>query len=204
MEEGEKQKPELKKNWGVTRSDFHGLIKWLGGEKKYKDMRNKLILFFDRKNCLSPEELTDETLTRVARKLEEVGSITGIDPTPYCLTIARRVCQEYWRKTERNQENLDDLPVTKQPAWNPFDAADLEEEREKKEKRLDCLEDCLRNLEPGDRELIMRYYSGEQHTKLENRKALAAKRGMSAKVLHNKTCRLRSKLKDCVTGCMSE
>ena len=74
-------KAELKKNWLLTESSFRQFLNWLNegvdsdGEK-YLEMRRRLVAYFDRKNCSSPDELADETLNRVARRLEEEGSIT--------------------------------------------------------------------------------------------------------------------------------
>jgi hypothetical protein len=54
-------------------------------------MRRRLVQYFDRKNCLRPDELADETLNRVARRLEEKGGITDTPPARYCYILARFV-----------------------------------------------------------------------------------------------------------------
>ena len=40
-------------------------------------MRRRLIAYFDRKNCPVPGKLADETLNRVARRLEEEDQIVS-------------------------------------------------------------------------------------------------------------------------------
>src|SRR5258708_13203074 len=39
--------------------------------QEYELLRRKLVKLFERKKCLSPDELADETIDRVARKLEK-------------------------------------------------------------------------------------------------------------------------------------
>ena len=69
----------MKKDWAQTASAFHRFLTWLDegvdshGEK-YLEMRRRLVSYFSRKRCLSPDELADETLTRVARRLKEEGT----------------------------------------------------------------------------------------------------------------------------------
>src|SRR5262245_62157767 len=60
-------KQESKKDWELTAEAFRQLLEWLdagedSGGEKYLEMRRRLVSFFDRKNCLAPEELADETL----------------------------------------------------------------------------------------------------------------------------------------------
>ena len=42
----------------------------LAGEE-YEKLRARLMYFFERKGCRIPAELTDETINRIARKMEE-------------------------------------------------------------------------------------------------------------------------------------
>ena len=70
------QETKLKKDWSLTPGAFHRLLTWLdeGADsegQKYLEMRRRLVAYFDRKNCPAPDELADETLNRVARRLEE-------------------------------------------------------------------------------------------------------------------------------------
>ena len=48
--------------------------------EKYLDIHRQLMSYFVRKGCLTPDDLADATLTRVARRLEEEGAITDILP----------------------------------------------------------------------------------------------------------------------------
>ncbi|HXG91495.1 MAG TPA: hypothetical protein VNN73_03885 [Blastocatellia bacterium] len=77
---------------------------------------------------------------------------------------------------------MDELPASSQAALDPEKISEQSEEAEREEKRLDCLERCLEKLEPESREIITRYYQGEQRAKIKNRRALAEALG------HNDEC----------------
>jgi len=71
----------VKKHWILSQNAFQQFLDCLdegadSGGEKYLEMRRRLVSYFDRRNCASPDELADETLNRVARKLEELGRIT--------------------------------------------------------------------------------------------------------------------------------
>lgn len=190
--------------WQPTEESFNRLLRWLDGGadsrgERYEEMRRRLIAFFDRKNCLAPEELADETLTRAMKWLEESGQADSSDPAKVCYTTARFVFHESLRKPDF--DDLDKLSPTQQPAEDPRVAALLDEAEEQRQTRLGCLRQCSQKLPDDDRELIFRYYHGEQRVKLDNRKALAAERGMTANALGIKACRIRDKLRGCVTAC---
>src|SRR5215813_1194376 len=103
-----------KKDWDLSEQAFARLLAWLDegtdsrGER-YLEIRRRLVLYFDRKNCLSPDELADETLNRVARRLEEETAIITDAPAHYCYIVARFVLLEALRK-RRQERSLDDAP----------------------------------------------------------------------------------------------
>jgi DNA-directed RNA polymerase specialized sigma24 family protein len=199
------QKAGSKRDWALTQGAFERLLGWLGqdsepGGEGYLEVRQRLVLYFDRKNCLSPDELADETLNRVARRLEEEGAIISDAPAHYCYIVARLVFLESWRERQR-QEPLDErLPAHARASVARPEAS---EERKERERRWECLERCLGNLEPADRELILGYYRGEERAKAENRRAMAAKLGVTMNALSIRACRLRDKLEACMRECLS-
>ncbi len=200
------QKAERKKDWALTQGAFRGLLAWLdegrdSSGENYLETRRRLVSYFDRKSCLPPDELADETLNRVARRLEEEGSITGATPAQYCYIVAKYVFLEYQRRTDRGQVSLDELSNPRHPASSPAELSALSEAAESRENRLDCLERCLQNLEPDNRDLIIQYYRGEQRAKIDNRRALAARLGITTNALGIRACRVRDKLEACVSKC---
>lgn len=195
-----------KRDWALTQGAFHSLLDWLdeGADsrgERYLEMRHRLVLYFDRKNCASPDELADETLNRVARRLEEEGAIDTDVPAHYCYIVARFVFLEFLRK-QQHQDSLDErLSVHSTPSV--ASTSDASEEQEERERRLVCLEACTAKLEPDNRELIIGYYHGEQRAKIENRRAMAAKLGVTLNALTIRACRIRDKLEACTHECLS-
>ncbi len=195
------QNVHQKKDWTLTPGAFQRLLQWFSGEtessgESYLDMRQRLVAYFDRKNCTAPDELADETLNRVARRLEEENGIISDSPAHYCYIVARYVFIEYWRGTRRNEVPLD--RVLRQPAE---EFTSLEDEAINREKLMSCLDRCTEKLDPQSRDLIIRYYQGERRLKIENRRALAAKLGITLNALSIRACRIRDKLEACVQNC---
>src|SRR5215468_8283099 len=122
----------------LTQAVFHRLLNWFNeensdqdsGAQKYEEMRQKLISYFDRRGCRFPEDLADETLNRVAHKLDEKGSITNVTPAQFCYIKARQVLHEYWRRPEQKEIALEDMPVSDQPDRRTFLSTNLNNEQE--------------------------------------------------------------------------
>src|SRR5262247_3439014 len=74
--------------------------------QEYEKLRARLIYFFERKGCRIPAELSDETISRVARKVEEDLEIEDVFKFSY--GVARHVLLEHWRDPERVWEQLDE------------------------------------------------------------------------------------------------
>jgi DNA-directed RNA polymerase specialized sigma24 family protein len=202
------QKVEKKRDWALTEGAFRHLLAWLdeGGDsagERYLEMRRRLVAYFDRKNCPAPDDLADETLNRVARRLEEEGEITDAPPARYCYIVAKYVFLEYLRRAEHNAPSLDEPPGKLSAVTFRAPAAERSEADELDEKRLACLEDCLQKLETESREIIIEYYRGEQRAKIENRRALAASHAITVNALSIRACRIRDRLERCVGKCLS-
>lgn len=185
-----------KSDWNLTQSVFRQLLDWLdegndSGGHRYLEIRQRLVLYFDRKNCHSPDELADETLNRVARRLIEEGGISIDTPAHYCYIVARFVLLEYFRS--HRDKVLDDRYAA------PPDTSDEQAENERKSE---CLEQCIKNLASEDRDLIRSYYLGEQRAKIENRKTMAAKLGITMNALIIRASRIRDKLEICMEKCL--
>ncbi len=186
----------------MTSSAFQGVLKWLdegadSGGEKYLEMRRRLVAFFDRKNCLNADELADETLNRVARRLEEEGKIESETPAKYCYITARFVFMESLRGADKSEVALDEV------LYNQPDKSLAEKESsDEKEKMLQCLEECTNNLDEVNRDLIFRYYYGKEREKIESRRTLAQDLRITINALSIRACRIRDKLEDCVKKCV--
>jgi hypothetical protein len=60
----------------------------------------------------------------------------------------------------------------------------------------------MQTLDPDERSMIVNYYQGELRTKIENRKLIAQKLGMTINALSIRACRIRAKLENCVRKCL--
>ena len=72
------------------------------------------------------------------------------------------------------------------------------------DKQSHCLEKCLQELSPQDRQLIEDYYRGETVSRIENRKQLAARMGISISVLRIRAHRIRQKANACIQDCLAQ
>jgi DNA-directed RNA polymerase specialized sigma24 family protein len=195
----------LGKDRSTDRRAFRKFLDWLdlgidSNGEKYLEIRRRLVQYFDRRNCALPDELADETLNRVARRLAEEGEIRDVTPAHYCYLVARFVFLEYQRRPDRADISTEVLPglpaaIPGVPGSAEADAAEV------REKRMNCLEQCLQNLQAGQRELIVEYYRGEGGARIEHRGTLAARLGVTANALSIRACRIRTMLERCVKTC---
>ena len=133
-------KPEFKKDWVPSEGAFRRLLGWLdegvdSGGEKYLEMRRRLAAYFDRRNCPSPDELADETLNRVARRLEEQGTISETPPARYCYIVARFVFLEYVRRARHESATLGERSGDSR---SPLAGSD-DQDGETSQRRLDSL-----------------------------------------------------------------
>jgi hypothetical protein len=190
--------------WVLSPKVFDALLNWLdqginSSGKAYVEMRKRLVFYFDRKNCSTPDELADETLNRVARRLEEEGTIESETPAKYCYIVARFVFMEYLRESHRAGIALDEAR-----RQGPGDYFVVPEGHNDEEKRLACLGRCTSKLEPVSRELLRQYYVGKGRVKIANRRSLAESLGITMNALAIRACRLRDRLEACVRQCVNE
>lgn len=157
---------------------------------EYERLRGKLIRIFARRGCEFPQDLADETISRVAEKVDEIAPTYEGDPARYFYGVARNVYLEYVRrpKTVQLQENR---------SWNGAEEGDSV----RKEKTHACLEHCLDKLPTDERRLICEYYLYEKSAKIGHRRKLASELGIGMNALRIKAYRIRQGLCRCVTSC---
>jgi DNA-directed RNA polymerase specialized sigma24 family protein len=181
---------------GLTAEAFAKLLDRLGNDRtqageRYEDLRRTLIRFFQWRGAPFPEEQTDETFNRLARKLDEGIEIKNIGG--YCYEVARLVFLESLKGHLSRQTPLEEISLK-------TTAPDPTEVREK-EQWLTCLDECLRALPDESRDLITEYYRDEKRERIDHRKALAERMGLRRDALANRAQRVRDKLEQCVTQC---
>jgi RNA polymerase sigma factor (sigma-70 family) len=195
---------ERRAEWTLSKDAFQRLLNWLDGGansdgRAYVEMRRRLRDYFGRKNCRSADDLADETLTRVARRLEEEGITRGETPARYCYIVARFVFLEHLRETKAHPMVAQVSGDVPQPSTQSI--ADAAESAGTQEKLFDCLQKCLQQLDPLNRRIIIRYYIGSARVKIDNRRELAEGLGLSVNALTVRACRIRTRLEGCVRRC---
>ena len=185
--------------WSLTPEAFDKFLASLDQDRerageKYEQIRSGLVCFFEWRACSFPEDHADETINRVARKIERGDQIS--DPFTYVYGVARMLLLEIFRERERERVAYVNLPLPTQPS--PAD----EEEQDDTELRLDCLKGCLEALPSEHRDFISQYYQGEKRAKIENRQKLAGQLRIPLNALRLRARRLREKLEVCVDECV--
>jgi DNA-directed RNA polymerase specialized sigma24 family protein len=189
-----------KKDWILTKAAFEQLLALLDVDRevagqKYENVRRKLIEFFEARGSHSPASHADETINRVARKLEEGERVQ--DFNRYFYGVARLLLKEIHRARDKQPIELDLAP----PRSVATDNEDQLERRRAEELRLKCFEACLSKLPAIHRLIILQYYR-EEGVKIEQRKQQAKDLNMSLNALRLRASRIRSELGDCVQSCM--
>jgi RNA polymerase sigma factor, sigma-70 family len=188
-----------KKVWTLTREAFDLLLVSLDADRelaarKYELIRAKLLKYFECRGCLSPEDLTDDTINRVARRLYEGRQIWTNEPASYFYGVARNVLREYWASPEREFATLESLPSLVHSHTDRLRHQAAESEQWHVEHRLDWLAACLSQLPAESRELILDYYQGERGERIRHRKQMAERLGIPQNALRIRVHRIRERL----------
>lgn|SRR5256885_982546 len=186
--------PELerqKKKWDLSEQSFESLLHWLDSDrdragKRYEDIRGRLIKIFSSRGCAEPDYLADETINRVARRVEEIAKTYEGDPALYFYGVANKIHLEQLKK----QKPLTRTPVV--PAVNDF------------EQEYVCLERCIGYLPVGSRDLVLQYYDHERHAKVVKRQLLAERLGIGLNALRIRAHRTRLALRKCIMSCLEK
>lgn len=157
--------------------------------RRFQQLRQRLTRLFEWRGAAFPEDLTDETISRVARKLDEGIEIRADDPFRYFCGVAHLVFKEVLRERKRERQLLDPA------AWGSRGEA---AEEEPDDERMEALQDCLERLSPLSRDLILDYHEGERRDRIENRRAMADRLGVPLNALRIRVHRIRTKLERCV------
>jgi DNA-directed RNA polymerase specialized sigma24 family protein len=176
---------------------FEALLQKLGPDRdlagtRYEQLRRRLLSVFEYRRCPHPEELADQTLDRVARRIQEMGSeFEGSDPARYVFGVAWNVARESYRyRTTVPLPESWETPLPVAPAVDDDEQAHA------------CLERCLDTLAPLERSLLLGYHQGAKRAKIRRRSELAGEHGLSPNALRLKIHRLTGRLRECVTQCV--
>jgi DNA-directed RNA polymerase specialized sigma24 family protein len=192
---GDMDNPSVSRTeWTLTEEAFAKFLACLDPDKDragetYEILRLMLVKFFDWRGAHFPEECVDETIDRVARKID-CGEVVR-DIRTYCHGVARMILLEARRHPDNKRTSLDELIAVDLASPAP----------EEPDLRLQCFERCLNELPIESRLLIMEYYRDEGRGRIDNRQSLAEKLGIPIDALRSRAQRLRNRLEKCVNRC---
>jgi RNA polymerase sigma factor (sigma-70 family) len=180
--------PVRNKDWTLTQESFDQLLAWLDSDReisgrRYEGIRTRLIKLFACRGCAESEDLADECINRVAKKVPQIVNTYEGDPALYFYGVARHIHQEYLRR----------------PAPAPEPTPQLDEESE---QEYECLSKCLEELPLDSRELVLQYYQQEKKAKIDHRKEMALRLGIAVNALRIRAYRIRATLQSCVHACL--
>lgn len=191
----------MKRNFVLTQEDFDNLLNWLSPDREvagevYEKVRDGLMRFFRFRGCPVPEELTDETINRVATKVSTFEPEKKVKTITYFYGFAANIYREYLSRKRNKEVQLeeDSYFEAKVPAGGG----------EPEDARLECLDDCLETLAPDEKELIVTYYSKEKKEKTRLRTEIAKKMNLNVSTLYLRVHRIKLVLRDCVENCQKE
>jgi DNA-directed RNA polymerase specialized sigma24 family protein len=179
----------MPKDWVMSQETLEALLDWLGSDReqaatRYEEIRTKLIKYFSPTSQSDAEALADETINRVARRLNEIKDQVYGERVRYFYGVARKVQMEYLRRKQPR------------PGPEPISDPDLVETEYR------CLEECVAKLSAENRELVMRYYDAEGRERIDQRKLLAEELGIAPNALRIRAYRIRAELQKCLKECV--
>jgi DNA-directed RNA polymerase specialized sigma24 family protein len=181
---------------------FERLLKALDPDRdnageEYERIRQRLTRLFIWRGCANADELTDRTMERVTRRLDEGADIYTDSVYAFFHGVALRVMQESWREAARVSAIAKD-PTLVQP---PAEADDIDADGDR-ERRLACLKRCLAKMPARSRELL-HVYHGQKGTAVSARRQLAHALAVPLTTLRLRMHRLRMGLRACIEECLA-
>jgi len=181
------------KDWVLTPDAFDRFLAGLDADReqageKYEVLRLKLIKYFEWQGSPTAEDLADETVNRVTRKLFDGEPIRNL--INYIFGTARYLAHEHRKELLHQDAALKELPN-----HIPFKTEKLDN------IRIGCFEKCLSGLPEADRELIITYYSPEKREKIDEHRRLADKLSISLNSMRLRVHRIKQRLEKCTSEC---
>ena len=182
--------------WRLEAEGFENLLTRLSVDpedvgSRYERLRERLILFLTCRLANAPEDLADQVIDRLARRLQDGEPIASIEA--YALGIARHILQEQRliaaREITPDETIIENISA---PDHTPY------EESEKRDRLLDAMEMCLARLPRVDAQLLRLYYLHDGGSKIEARRRLAEAEEITQAALRKKVYRICNTLRDCI------
>lgn len=160
--------------------------------EKYEQLRRGLVKVFERRGALAPDACADDTIDRVARKLDRGEAIE--DVLKFAHGVARLIWLEQSRRPQARETELDVA----------LGVPDVSGATDAEDPRLPCFERCLGDLDPDARDLILKYYVDARPDRIRARATLASALGLTQNALRSRAQRIRDRLEQCTIACAGE
>lgn len=188
------------KETGLTQESFSQLLNWLNPDQEqaayeYERIRVRLIKLFVCRGCHEADDLADETINRVATKVDQIRRNYSGNPVLYFCGVANNVHHEYLRRKP--------VASTSDEALNRLLTADTPASVES-DQEYECLESCMEHLSDNNRHLVIEYYQEQKRAKIDHRKNLADQLGIGVNALRIRAHRIRLQLQQCVLECLEK
>jgi RNA polymerase sigma factor (sigma-70 family) len=174
----------------ITQAQFDSLLVWLHPDRelagrKYQTIHSGLVRIFACKGLNDAEDLADETINRVIRRLSDIQKNYRGEPAYYFHGVARNIIRECKRRKEFATGIVD---VRVDPS---LDAC----------AEHDCLGHCLDQLTDSKRNLILNYYLYEGHSKIEHHKRMASQLKITIGAIRSRAFQIRLDLQNSMRQC---
>ena len=185
-----------RQKWSLTQEAFDDLLATLDPDRdtaanRYLEMRRNLVRLFEWRGCSTPDEYTDETINRCAKKIAAGEEIR--DLPSYSIGVARMVFLEKGRERAKDALPLDEAPEPRTLPTEPEHDEGVS---------VECLRRCMSQISQENRDLILSYYQGDKSEKIKNRKGLSRLLGIPSTTLRMRALRVRERLQLCAENCL--
>jgi len=177
----------------LTSESFAKLLKTLSSNEAeaavvYTDLHTSLVRYFQLKGISEPDKAADETIDRVAEKINQENEIK--DLIKYTFGVAKFVYLEKLRREKIGLHAADGFYL-KTDASKEFGKNDEFEPHRK----------CFENLYEHEQEFLSAYFEDLPFDQLfENRQKMADRENVSLNALRIRVLRIRKRLEDCLRG----
>lgn len=177
----------------LTSESFAKLLNAFSDDKAeaagvYKKLHESLVRFFQMKGLSDPAKAADETIDRVAEKIDQEKEVQ--DLTKYTFGVAKFVYLEKLRREKIGLYAADEFYLR---TGTPKKVSGTDE--------FEPLRECFESLYEHERELLTKYFEDLPFERLsENRQKMADRENISLNTLRIRVSRLRKRLEDCLRG----
>jgi RNA polymerase sigma factor (sigma-70 family) len=179
----------------INKEEFEKFLYWLNKNReiagqKYESIRLRLIKIFYARGCSSAEELADETINRVIKKVDKIAETYEGDPASYFYGVAKNVFREYTRRPKT--EELPDIIAQAETSVAENDTYNR------------CIRKCLNKIKPEQLKLLTKYYKGKKGDKIARRKEIEQNLDITNRTLRIRIFRIKKILYKCIQNCKKQ